>query len=255
MGGTMTKKESSSGQTDKLKAKFVSHTDEFLDLYKQLEQLLKLKYGNDSQRYESVVARYENSRESGDLKDEIMAIREIRNLLQHTPKVNNRYIVEPSIDVMNALRAVIDQVEHPRLAVDFGVWERNIYKATLNSGLLKVLRVMKDRGFSHVPVIENNRLYGVLSAYTVFEFVTEQGMQILTEDTKIRDVQSYLPINRHKNEYYLFMSRKATFIEADEAFDKRDSKHRRLVSIFITENGKPDEPILSMLTPWSVVGK
>jgi len=255
MGETMTKKESTAGPADKQKSKFVSNTDEFLDLYKKLEQLLKLKYGNDSQRYESVVARYENSRESGELKDEINAIREIRNLLQHSPKVNNRYIVTPSIDVIKALRDVIDQVEHPRLAIEFGVWERNIYKATLNSGLLKVLRVMKDRGFSHVPIIENNKLYGVLSAYTVFEFVTEQGFQILTEDTKIKDIRNYLPINKHKNEYYIFMPKETTFTQADEAFEKRDNNRRRLVAIFITENGKPDEPILSMLTPWSVVGK
>ena len=51
------------------------------------------------------------------------------------------------------------------------------------------------------------------------------------------------------------MPKNATFVEADEAFDKRDSKGRRLVAIFITENGKADEPLLSMLTPWSVVGK
>ena len=58
-----------------------SSVEEFLDLYKQLEQLLKLKYANDSGRYESVVARYENSRECGNMKDELKAIREIRNLL------------------------------------------------------------------------------------------------------------------------------------------------------------------------------
>ena len=55
--------------------------EEFLDLYKKLEQLLKQRYANDSGRYESVVARYENSRDSGRMKDELMAIREIRNLL------------------------------------------------------------------------------------------------------------------------------------------------------------------------------
>ena len=37
--------------------------DEFLDLYKKLEQLLKVYYSNDSGRYDSVVARFENSRE------------------------------------------------------------------------------------------------------------------------------------------------------------------------------------------------
>lgn len=232
-----------------------SSVEEFLDLYKQLEQLLKLKYANDSGRYESVVARYENSRECGNMKDELNAIREIRNLLQHNPKVNGWYIVEPSNEILDALRVVIRQVEHPRLAVDFGVKASQIYKATLGTGLLKVIRVMKERGFSHIPVIEDNKLYGVLSAYSVFEFVTEQGVQILTDETKVKEMKAYLPIAKHKNEYYLFMPKKATFTDADEAFEKRDSKGRRLVSIFITEHGRADEPLQAMLTPWSVVGK
>ncbi len=232
-----------------------NRVDEFLDLYKQLEQALKIYYANDRGQYDSVVARFENSRACGNLKDELGSIREIRNLLQHRPKLNGHYIITPSEDILNVLREVINLVEHPKLAIDFGVKSDQVYKATLNSGLLKVIRVMKERGFSQVPVIENNKLYGVLSAYAVFEFVAEQGMQILTEFTKVMAMKPYLPIDKHRNEYYRFMPRKATFDEADEAFEKRDSKGRRLVAVFITENGRPDEPILSMLTPWSVVGK
>ena len=232
-----------------------NYVEEFLDLYKKLEQLLKKSYANDSGRYESVVARYENSRECGKYRDELGAIREIRNLLQHNPKINQQFIILPSKEIINALRNVIQQVEHPKMAIDFGVKAGQIYKATLNSPLQKVISVMKERGFSQVPVIENEKLYGVLSAYTVFEFVTEQGVQILTEETKVKAMASYLPISKHKNESYLFLSKKATFMDADEAFEKRDSKGRRLVAIFITEHGQPNEPILSMLTPWSVVGK
>ena len=229
--------------------------EEFLDLYKKLEQLLKQFYANDSGRFESVVARYENSRDCGNMKDELMAIREIRNLLQHNPKMKGNYIVIPSDDIITALRKVIRQLEHPKLAIDFGVKIGAIYKASLGSPLMKVINVMKDKGFSHVPIIEQDKLYGVLSAYSVFEFITEQGVQILTEETKVKAMKSYLPIDKHRKECYLFMSKKATFIDADEAFEKRDSKGRRLVAIFLTEHGRADEPILAMLTPWSVVGK
>ena len=232
-----------------------SRVEEFLDLYKKLEQLLELFYNNDSGRYDSVVIRYENSRECGSWNDELKSIRHIRNLLQHNPKISGRYIVEPSEETVNILRQIVRQVEHPKKAVDYGVPDKKIYKATLNSGLLKVLQVMKERGFSHVPIIENNCVYGVLSAYTIFEFVTELGMQILTEETKISAMKEYLPIGKHRNENYVFMPKDATFTEADEAFEKRDSKGRRLVAIFITETGSPKEPLLAMLTPYSVVGK
>ena len=229
--------------------------DEFLDLYKKLEQLLKMNYFSDSGRYESVVARFENSSASGDMKDEIGSIREIRNLLQHNPKVGGQYIVEPSDTIMEALRKAIRRAEHPKLAIEFGVPEQRIFKTTLESGLMRVIRVMQERGFSHVPVIENGKLYGVLSAYSVFEFIAQQGVAILTDTTKVKAMCDYLPVGKHKNEYYLFLPKTATFTDADKAFEKRDSRGRRLVVIFITETGKQDEPLLAMLTPWSVVGK
>ncbi|MBR6090349.1 MAG: hypothetical protein IKP86_10475 [Anaerolineaceae bacterium] len=232
-----------------------SRVEEFLDLYKQLEQLLKKEYANDSGRYDSVVARYENSKDCGNWGDEIHTIRNIRNLLQHNPKMNGNYVVTPSDDIMAALRAVIQDVEHPKLAIDYGVKTSQMYKTTLSSRLMNVINVMKERGFSQIPVIENNKLYGVISAYAFFDFATEQGVQILTEDTKVKDMKAYLPIDKHRNEYYLFLPRTATFTDADEAFEKRDNKKRRLVAVFITEHGLSDEPVLSMLTPWSVVGK
>ena len=229
--------------------------EEFLDLFKQLERLLEKKYAEEPLSDESVVVHYENSREGQEHKEILSSIRKIRNVLQHNPKINGEYIVTPSVDLVDQLRQIVDEVEHPKLAIDFGVKANQIFKATLSSGLVRVIKVMKERGFSHVPIIENEKLYGVLSAYTVFEFVTEQGMQIITGETKIGAMKDYLPIRMHKNEYYLFMPKKATFTDADEAFEKRDNRPRRLVAIFITATGSPDEPILAMLTPWSVVGK
>ena len=232
-----------------------TRVEEFLDLYKQLEQLLKAKYGNDRGYYESVVVRFENSRECGRYKDELAAIRDLRNLLQHNPKINGRYIAEPSEDVLKTLKAIVKQVEHPRLAADYGVKANKVYYATLGSKLLKVVNVMKDRGFAHVPVMENGKIFGVLSSYALVEFVTEQGLQVITEETRVSAMRDYLPIDSHKQEYYLFMSKDATFFDADTAFEKRDAKGRRLVTIFITEHGRADEPLIAMLTPWSVVGK
>ncbi len=230
-------------------------TEEFLDLYKQLEQTLKLNYSSDSGHYESVVARFENSPACGNMQDELRMIRDIRNLLQHNPKINGRYIAEPSEDIMNAMKKVLQMAASPKLAIDFGIKESQIYKAQLGSSLMPVLKVMQERGFTHVPIMENGILFGVLSAYTIIEFIAQQGLAVLSETTKIKALRDYIPIGKHKNEYFLFMSKDATFTDADEAFEKRDKKGRRLVVIFITEHGQQDEPLLAMLTPWSVVGK
>ena len=226
------------------------HVEEFLDLYKRMEKDLRERYGDD----DSVVYRFENSQEAEEIREELKACREIRNLLQHNPKINGNYIVDPSDDIIDMLRSIIELVEHPPLAIDFGVGINQLYKTTMNGSLTRVITVMKERGFSQIPVMKGDCLIGVVSAYSVFEFCTELGAQIITEETRVSAMAPYLPIEKHKNEAYRFMPKSATFFDADEAFMKRDNKGHRLVALFITENGKPNEPLLSMLTPWSVVG-
>lgn len=228
--------------------------DEFLDLYKQLEMLVNTKYHGDSGTYDSVMVRYENSPDIGPLKNDFALIRKIRNLLQHNPKIRGEYVVMPSESVLDTLREIINKEKNPPLAIDFGVRAQKIYKTYLDSPLMKTIGVMQSRGFSHVPVINKNKFFGVLSAYSVFEFFSDKLKEV-TDTTEVRVMANFLPINRHRNEFYLFMPRTATFFEADEAFEQRDSRGRRLAGIFITENGNQNEPLLSMLTPWSVVGK
>ena len=40
-----------------------------------------------------------------------------------------------------------------------------------------------------------------------------------------------------------------------DAFERASERDSRLAAVFITENGKLDEPLMGMLTPWDVLGE
>ena len=40
-----------------------------------------------------------------------------------------------------------------------------------------------------------------------------------------------------------------------ERFELPRAKNKRVAVIFITQDGKPDQPLLGMLTPWDVLGE
>lgn len=230
-----------------------SATDEFLNTYKELEQVLRIRAEQSSEHSENSIARFLYSEEGAPYRDALNAAREIRNLLQHLPKVGGTYPVVPSKAIIAELKKIKNAVEHPMPAMDCAVPEDRIYKANIGTRLKDILAVMHDWGFTQVPIMENTRMVGVLSVQCVFSYITDEHM--ITDDTKIRDMSDYILPDAHQNEYYRFAPITTTYIKADEMFKRRDRKHRRLAAIFLTEHGKFGEPPLGLLTPWSVLSQ
>ena len=72
-------------------------SDEFIDLYKQLEDELEVKFSTAKQRrYSSVVFEYINHYESAPVRETLNLCREIRNLMTHNANLGGEPIVEPS---------------------------------------------------------------------------------------------------------------------------------------------------------------
>lgn len=232
----------------------IARADEFLDLYKQLEQALKVRSEAANGKYPATVAALTYSHEMEDCAEKLNAVREIRNLLQHNPKIDGAYPVEPSAETIGFLRGILETVAQPKLAIDFAVPEKQIYKTDLNANLHKVMRVMKERGFSHVPVMNGAKVSGVLSVSILFNrFAEDCGA--FSAEAKVSLLADTLPVDQHSNEYYKFMKGDVSFDEVEEAFMKRYQGSKRLVAVFLTANGNAGGNLLGMLTPWSVVGK
>lgn len=227
-----------------------SRADEFLGYYKELEQLLKTKVYQDV-RTESVVAKFTKSRLGAPYQDILNAARDTRNLLQHQPKYEGEYLVQPSEELVNGLKEVVDAIENPRKALDFS--QKRIYTATPDSKITEVTAVMNKYGYSHVPVYENRRLIGVFSVNVLFSYMVSKEFPAINESSCIGELRGMIGMDQHRNEYYEFVDKDTLLIEADALFETSQKAHKRLAVIYITENGKPTEYILGMLTPWDVL--
>ena len=90
------------------KGEKVVRSDEFIDLYKQLEDALEEKFSGMKRRYSSVVFEYINHYESAPVRESLNLCREIRNLMTHSANLGGVPIVEPSEPVVEALRAALE---------------------------------------------------------------------------------------------------------------------------------------------------
>lgn len=64
----------------------------------------------------------------------------------------------------------------------------------------------------------------------------------------------HIQVDAHM-ENYDFVPKDATYLSVRRKFEKVRGKNKRISVIFITENGKPGERVLGMLTPWDVLGE
>lgn len=231
--------------------------EEFIDLYKTLEQVLRVKYEqgpDDKNGYENLIIRYASSNEGTPYRKELDSIREIRNLLQHLPMENGQYLVEPSPEITQKLKKIINSIQNPQKAMDFSIPASKIFTTSLNENAYSVMKVMYKKGHSHVPVIQDGKIIGVFSTGTIFSFMMVEGISALSATTNIADFKKYLPIDAHKNERYEFVSKETTFTDVKIMFENSFKRPKRLVALFITETGLMDEKLMGMVTPWDILG-
>ena len=231
----------------------MSRADEFLDLYKQLEQAAIDIYGFSPDG--RAVSELERMRQYDDIRRELKYCREVRNFLSHNEKIDDKYSVEPSESMLSLLQCTINRVENPGRCYEFSTKHPNILTATTDDFALPMMRLMSERGFSHVPVVENGAVKSVFSASTPFSYVLEHGTVSLTEETRISHFAQYLPMSKHTAESFRFLGRNTLLSDAEVIFMDSLKQARRIAMLFITEHGKRDEKLLGILTPHDLMGK
>ena len=224
-------------------------SEQFLRLYRMLEGLLEKRYANRRMSSGSVVMEYLHDDDSVPCRTELDMCREIRNLLSHNAGDGGEPVVEPSEDVVDKLRDIVDYVQRPRMARDCGTPGDRILFAHPNDAALGVMRHMMRRGYSHVPVRDRSGLVGVFSAASLMRYAGTAGFDCLRDDLRIGQLKSALDFDDERPEKYIFFPRDATLTEVRVAFEPRPEHIRRPAVAFITEDGTPKTAVLAMLTP------
>ena len=227
-------------------------SEQFLRLYRKLEGLLEKRYSGKKVS-SSVVMEYLHDPDSAPCRADLDMCRDIRNLLTHNDDEDGQPVVEPSEGVVELLGDIVDYVQRPRLAVDYGTPGEKIMFAHPNDLALDVMRHMLRMGYSHVPVRDKTGLVGVFSAGALMSYVGDRGFEALKDDLRIGDLKKELSVDNEHTDKYLFFDSKTTLTTVRMAFEKPQERNRRLAVAFITEDGGQHSQVLAMLTPWDAL--
>lgn len=225
----------------------------FLQKYRILEGLLEKRYEGEKLSSASVVMEYIRDDDSQPVRVELDLLREIRNILSHNAGSDGEPVVEPSDEMLSRLDRVIAYVTRTRLAADFGTPANQVLSARSNDDVLSVMRNMRKRGYSHVPVTEDGRIVGVFSVKCVFDHLAEYGLESLGSGARIRNLGDRIRINRKEGDRYMFVPGDTSIVSVRNAFQRHRERDRRLAAVFVTEDGTAETPLICILTPWDVL--
>jgi predicted transcriptional regulator len=232
-----------------------SSDQELLDLYNEIDHWLRKIYGKDKfvdhgyliqelTATNPVVARHQQV---------LRTAAQIRNSLIHNPLAPTvQPLLEPNPALVKAYREIRNALLSPLTALSIAVPASKIFTVDPRANLHTVLKSMEANTFTHVPIVEDNKMVGVLSENTLLSYLTKTGEAIITRDMTIADFSEFTPLSAHKSEQFVFLPRQASLNQVYEVFNKAIRAHERIGMLFITEHGKAEEKPLGIITAWDL---
>lgn len=231
----------------------MGNVEVYIEKYKELEGAVRSTYhlaDEDSiSYYLTKQDKYRNDR------DEIKYCQEIRNLLQHKKKVNNTDLVEPTGEAIAYITSLIARVKNRKKCCDICVDYKNIFRKSYGDKVKDTMRVMHEKAYTCVPIMEGKRVVGAFDANALFEYLAAEGKVEIDEDLTFNDIREYLSIDTRDTEEFLFFGSRKLVDDLEDEFEKSFRRGKRIAAVFLTPYGTRNEDIRGMVTAWDVLGK
>ncbi len=231
----------------------MTRSEEFIQLYKTIEDLLEAKYRQEGRDVSSCVYQFLCDKESIPFRIKLDLCRQVRNLLSHSADVDGVSPITPAEPLMECLKDVIAYLKKPVLASSRGTGIQRLLKATVTDRVVWLSRKMEEKGYSHVPVLEKGKVIGVFSVSTFFSLGKDGKLSEINDQTTISEIVDYVSIESHTSERFLFFKKDDTVSEIRKAFSDRKAGQKRVAGVFITEDGTDKTQLVSFITPWDVM--
>lgn len=229
---------------------------EFLDEFKILENYLvsKSNLKDDFVSFSRALTYlYENQLDpviSNSLTYEFLKTsNELRNVMSH-----KRNVCVPTYEFLEKFKKIKKSIVDPIDCFDCCVKLSKVVYLNLNSTIKEAVNLLNKYNLSHLPILSDSKVLGVFSRSTLFDIYTNSNYKVLDlslseEDSyTIRDIMKYCDINNHLNEAYLFVSRSTSILSLFHSLRKVSKDDKRIGLVFVTQNGKPSEKLLGVIT-------
>lgn len=212
----------------------------FKKAYKDFEKWAK------DEGYEDVKA-LERCCSKASIVDDLRFFRHMRNYLSHNPRAEKR------LELTDTFKADFESLcrQFMTSLTDVSIPAKNIFKREISDTVGPTIRIMKERVFSHTPVMMGKKVWGVFSENTLFDLAEKDEFKSFDGSTRFMDIASYITAYGHSS-VYDFISRGTSLENVKRIFSEATKKGRKLEVLFITTTGNKDGELIGMITIWDL---
>lgn len=219
-------------------------TREFLKYFGEIEKELGKITGLDNGHHTTFTHKIEKARKRVPVirryETELKTFGDLRNLLSHN---NDLDIAVPSEKTVKRIERIWRHLVQPVTAMDVAHKNVSIFQDT--DTLVELLKTMDENKYTHFPIYHNQRYLGLLTDNGLaYWLARHRDRQISLENVFVKDVFD----DDEKKKNYRFVARKESIFDVDDYF-----KDPLMEALFVTENGKPTETILGIITGWDIL--
>lgn len=229
----------------------MTNADKFLDMYKQLEEVVRVTYGlgdSDSISYFlTKEKKYKNNKEA------IKYCQDVRNILSHKKKIDKNYPVEPSDSMIEYIEKLIERIKNRSKCSDIQVTLKNIYWQDITGSVKDTMKIMQEKTYTHIPILEDNIVIGVFDENSIFNYLASEEIVEIDDELTFSDIKDYIGLDDREMEQFIFVKSTEYVEEVERKIENAFKKGIRIGIAFVTNNGKPSGSLQGIITPWDII--
>lgn len=233
----------------------MSNAETFLTLFNKIEHFLdQLNQSTEHYGFRRLV---DNLSKHNDLvanyKLELVDYLELRNAIVH--KSTGKPIAEPHLELIEEMQRIYNALSNPARAIEIS--SQPVYSCTTKTPILEVIKEMNRNFYTSIPVYHQDLFIGVFSDNSLTRWLAHINKPLKLQDILVSQVQDYIDKEDNKFNSYKFMDLETDVFTVRQAFVSFTEEKMRLGAIFLTQNGRKNEKIRGIITPWDLpkIGK
>ena len=232
------------------------NTAKFREAFNKIDKYLHELGDYDSRKEFASVLR-DLSRTNSNVRQymsELDTMRELRNLLVHHEGIWRTPIATPHPSTVDRLNEIYEALTNPPTVASIMI--KSVAKTQYQDLLKVALATMGDKGYTILPVVEDDRVVAVLSEYSVLKWCSSElqddGAALVA--VAVNDIEPFLdsPDRQDINAAYQFVPRNLPLAALRDIFRDSFEQEMRLNAVFVTQTGKNSEKLLGIVTSWDL---
>lgn len=176
--------------------------------------------------------------------------RKYRNLISHNVE-ENKYL-DFTNEMIEKFEKIIEEVKRPYTV--YSKSTKNLFDANINEYVIDKMKVMIEKSYTHIPIYDNEKLVGIFSENSLFNYLYDNEIVEIDKYTTFNDIKDYIDINNLK-EIVKFVSKDDLYDNVVNSFIAEFKNKNKLSCVFITNSGKQTEKVIGILTTWDIIGR